>query len=267
MSELVEYVSKNIKLKLVEYTLPLIKLNNCGKAILREWVVPMRSLPLWHIYWNSAPGGILILPEREIMMCPDTVYLLPSYLMFATESKGIFEHIHLDFSVDSDLFFRLRKEVITFPAEECHAFFDGCFREEISPLMGGSLIFFLLSKIKTEYFVKKGLSPIDQRIQSALDLISAAFQSGRINDLNNRMISRKIGMSQVNFQHLFKRELKLSPHRYILNRRLALAHDLLRNSDKSIEDIAETTGFANRYQFSKSFSSVYKIPPGRFRRQ
>ena len=74
-------------------------------------------------------------------------------------------------------------------------------------------------------------------------------------------------MSVVNFQHLFKRELKISPHRYILNRRLAYAHDLLKNSSLSIKEIAEKTGFANRYQFTRSFSRLYSISPGRWRRK
>ena len=151
--------------------------------------------------------------------------------------------------------------------EECRILLERCIRDHFSVLSGGALILFLLSGIDEKYFTDEGTFPIDPRIQHSLDLISAAFQAGRIRELNNRTISRKIGMSQVNFQHLFKQELKISPHRYILNRRLELAHDLLRNSDRSIEDIAEAAGFANRYQFSKSFSEVYKIPPGRFRRK
>ena len=269
MSEHVKYISKDVKLNQIGHSLPQIELDNCGKVVLKEWLVPMRSLPLWHIYWNPAPGGILILPGKTIRMRPDTVYLLPSDLMFATASEGIFEHVHLDFYLrnGSEAFARLRKEVIPFPVEGCRILLERCFREHFSVLAGGALILFLLSGIGGEYFTEEGTFPIDPRIQQALDLISAAFRSGRISGLNNRTISRKIGMSQVNFQHLFKRELKISPHRYILNRRLELAHDLLRNSGRSIEDIAEAAGFANRYQFTKSFSGVYKIPPGRFRRK
>ncbi|MBO4633685.1 MAG: helix-turn-helix transcriptional regulator, partial [Lentisphaeria bacterium] len=101
----------------------------------------------------------------------------------------------------------------------------------------------------------------------ALDLISETFQSGQLAGLDNRAICRKLGMSVVNFQHLFKRELKISPHRYILNRRLAYAHDLLKNSSLSIEEIAEKTGFATRYQFTRSFTRLYAAPPGFCRRK
>lgn len=250
MSERVEYISKNVNFYPNERFLPQIELNNCGKVVLREWMVPMRSLPLWHVYLNSAPGGSLILPEKTIEMRPDTVYLLPSYLTFATASTGIFEHVYLDFYLQNDRFSRVRKDVITCPAEECRPLLERCFRDGFSPLAAGSLILYLLDGIGSEHLIEEGAFPIDPRIQRALELISAAFRNGRTAGLDNRSISRKIGMSEVNFLHLFKRELKLPPHRYILNRRLELAHDLLRSTGQSIEDIAESAGFSNRYQFS-----------------
>ena len=267
MSERVEYISKTVKLGIQDRSLPGIILNNCGKVVLKEWNVPMRSLPLWHIYWNMAPGGVLLLPEKRIEMSPDTLYLLPSYLVFATTSTGIFEHVHLDFSMKSSLFSRVRKEVISFPVEEFRPLLDRCFQERFSPLTGGALIFLVLNGIGEEYFTEEGSFPIDPRIQHALNLISDAFKRGQFSGLNNHAISRRIGMSQVNFQHLFKRELKMPPHRYILNLRLEVAYELLKNSDKSIEAIAEQTAFANRYQFTKAFSKIYGIPPGRCRKE
>ncbi|MBO4646995.1 MAG: helix-turn-helix transcriptional regulator [Lentisphaeria bacterium] len=266
MSEHVKYISKNVKLNINERFLPQIELCNCGQVVLKEWMVPMRSLPLWHVYRNSAPGGVLVLPDRKIDMKPETVYLLPPYLVFATASHGIFEHVHLDFSMKSSLFSRVRKEVLEFPFRTFRPLLENCFRDRFSALAGGALIYSLLNAIEAEYFTEEGYFPIDPRIQHALDLISAAFQSGKLTGLDNRSISRKIGMSPVNFQHLFKREMKMPPHRYILNRRLELAHDLLRNSNMNIEDIAEATAFVNRYQFTKSFSRLYGMAPGRFRR-
>lgn len=267
MSERIEYISKTVKRYAGQRIFPHIEFRNCGKVVLKEWRVPMRSLPLWHIYRNSAPGGVLILPEREIAMAPEKIYLLPPDLMFATASDGVFEHAYLDFLVRGSWFSRLRKEVLVFPAGEFAPLLDRCFREGFSALAAGALIFSLLDRIGAEYFTEEGDFLIDPRIQRALDLISAALRKGKISELSNGAISRRIGMSPVNFLHLFKRELKLSPHRYILNRRLQLAHDLLENRELSIAEVAEAAGFANRYQFTKSFSGMYGMPPGRWRRK
>ncbi len=267
MSERVKYVSKPVKLLDQHRSIPSIILVNGGTARLEEWTVPMRSQPLWHIYWNSTPGGRLILPEGKIEMDPDSVFLLPPYLMFATESDGAFEHFYLDFRFEGEQFLPVKKEPIRFRRKDFQWMLNRCFRRNISKLTGAALAFTLLSAIPEENFVPEGTAVMDPRIKRALDLISETFQAGQLAGLDNRAICRKLGMSVVNFQHLFKRELKISPHRYILNRRLAYAHDLLKNSSLSIEEIAEKAGFANRYQFTRSFTRLYATPPGFCRRK
>lgn len=266
MSERVKYVSKPVKLLDQHRSIPSITLVNGGTARLEEWTVPMRSLPLWHIYWNSTPGGWLILPDAVIEMDPDSVFLLPPYLMYATEADGPFEHFYLDFRFEEQ-FLQVKKEPIRFRRKDFQWMMKRCFRQDISKLSGAALAFTLLSSIPEENFVPEGTAVLDPRIKHALDLISETFQAGQLAGLDNRSICRKLGMSVVNFQHLFKRELKISPHRYILNRRLAYAHDLLKNSSLSIEEIAEKTGFANRYQFTRSFTRLYATPPGFCRRK
>ena len=267
MSEHVKYVSKFVKLLDQHSCIPSITLVKGGTARLKEWTVPMRSLPLWHIYWNSTPGGRLILPEGKIEMDPDSVFLLPPYLMFATESDGAFEHFYLDFRFGDEQFLTVKKKPIVFRRKDFQWMLNRCVKQNISKLTGAALAFTLLSSIPEENFVLEGTSVMDLRIKRALDLISDTFQSGQLAGLDNRAICRKLGMSVVNFQHLFKRELKISPHRYILNRRLDYAHDLLKNSSLSIEEVAEKTGFANRYQFTRSFTRLYNISPGRWRRK
>ena len=262
----VEYISKAVKLTQAEGILPQIYLVNGGRVRLREWTVPLCCLPLWHIYWNPDPGGRLIMSEYEVEMSPDFIYLLPSYLVFATSSTQPFRHIYLDFCMESDHFSQVRKKEIIFPVGNYRWLLEECFKDRFSPLIGGSLILALLAAIPPENFVPKGTPTINPHIQNVLDMIFESFQKGKFDKLDNITVSRKLGMSLANYQHLFKRELKNSPHRYILNRRLELAYTLLKNTDMSIEEIAESTGFANRYQFSKSFGNLYNIPPARFRK-
>lgn len=259
-------MSKNVKLDPYDRFLPQISIHNCGRLTLAEWMVPMQALPLWHIYWNPTAGGKLILPKEEIEMQSDTIYLLPSYLMFAAGSMAPFEHCFLDFFMRSELFSQVKKEVITFPLAEYRSILERCFREKISALAAEALIFLLLDGLPRTCFVQEKKHTIDPRIRQALDLIFKTFRSDGMKKLDNCKLSRAVGMSLVNFQHLFKREMQISPHRYCLNLRLEAAHDLLKNSSKSIEEIALISGFANRYQFSKSFTLLYGIPPGKLRK-
>jgi transcriptional regulator GlxA family with amidase domain len=57
------------------------------------------------------------------------------------------------------------------------------------------------------------------------------------------------------------------PHIYGLHKRLDRASIMLRYSTASIKEIADATGFCDRYHFSKTFKQVFKINPSAFRRQ
>ena len=263
----VEYISKAVKLTQAEGILPQVCVINGGRVRLREWVVPMRSLPIWHVYWNPDPGGRLIMPEHSVEMEPEYIYILPSYLIFAASSTRSFRHVHLDFCIEDSQFSQVKKKEIILPVANYRWLLEECFKKRFSPLLGGSLILALLAAIPRENFFPEGTPAIDPRIQHVLDVIFEASQRENFEKLDNRTVCRKVGMSLANYQHLFKRELKISPHRYILNRRLELAYNLLKNTDRSIEEVAESCGFAHRYQFSKSFGIVYNIPPARFRRK
>ena len=47
---------------------------------------------------------------------------------------------------------------------------------------------------------------------------------------------------------------------------LATARRLLIDTTLTLDEIAERTGYANRYQFSKSFRKFYQESPIRFRK-
>lgn len=73
-------------------------------------------------------------------------------------------------------------------------------------------------------------------------------------------------MSENNLMRVFRRALGMTPQQYIVNQRVRHAAQLLIESMESIESIASTCGFANRYHFSKVFSRLIGKPPGAVRR-
>jgi len=266
MSESVKYVSKSVNFCTELPPVPTIKVVRGGCAFLREWRVPMRSLPVWHLYWCKTPGARIILSDRTVSCEHDTIWLLPPYTVFATDTERVFEHFFLDFVLEGGLFEHLKKEPLQFPASEYMRQLDDCLSTQISPLSACSLIFSLLLKIDPEHFMSAGQPPIDQRILRALNKIYALLDSGRIGSFDNRFLSRLAGMSVDNFQHLFRHEMGISPKRYITNLRLELAIRLLKSRELSIEEIASRTGFANRSHFSKVFKSALGVSPAQFRK-
>ena len=72
-------------------------------------------------------------------------------------------------------------------------------------------------------------------------------------------------LSAYHFAHMFKQSTHMSPHQYVLQRRLQQARDLIRSSDKPIIDIALQCGFGNASHFSRRFKQHFGFLPSQLR--
>ncbi|MBD3887472.1 helix-turn-helix transcriptional regulator [Phormidium tenue FACHB-886] len=77
-------------------------------------------------------------------------------------------------------------------------------------------------------------------------------------------ISQQVGISQFYFCHLFKQSMGVSPHQYLLQRRIERAKQLLLQNRPNIADIALAVGFANQSHFTRQFKQVVGVTPKRF---
>ncbi|AWB43896.1 AraC family transcriptional regulator [Paenibacillus sp. CAA11] len=100
-----------------------------------------------------------------------------------------------------------------------------------------------------------------QEIQVALDYIEVNLHE----ELTLDEISSFVGFSKFYFHRLFQREVGISLYDYIRRRRLAKAASALLNTSTSILEIALTYRFESQESFTRSFKSVYQLPPGRYR--
>lgn len=71
-------------------------------------------------------------------------------------------------------------------------------------------------------------------------------------------------MSEFHFYRLFKKAFGISPHQYIIQKKLEQAQQLLKDPASSISSIALETGFADVFSFSKSFRRHFGCPPSAF---
>lgn len=80
-------------------------------------------------------------------------------------------------------------------------------------------------------------------------------------------LARWRGMSRSNFSHFFRATTGFAPAAFVQQVRLEAALRLLLQSQQSIGQIAQTTGFASANHFCKVFRQRYHLSPGAFRRQ
>jgi AraC-like DNA-binding protein len=75
------------------------------------------------------------------------------------------------------------------------------------------------------------------------------------------------GLSAGHFSRAFKQSVGMSPHRYLLKRRIAAAADLIRDTDRPLADVALNVGFCDQSHFTRVFARESGETPSAFRRR
>ncbi len=78
-------------------------------------------------------------------------------------------------------------------------------------------------------------------------------------------ISRKYGIGVRTLNRLFRRELKCTPHQYIIRTRMRYAEHFLKTLDMPVETAAELCGYKSFAFFSKEFKRLHGMTPSEFR--
>ena len=80
-----------------------------------------------------------------------------------------------------------------------------------------------------------------------------------------RRLAEVSGVSAAHFARSFKQAFGIPPHRYLLTRRIERATALLRDTDRSITDIAFDTGWSSLGTFGRTFHDITGDSPGAIR--
>jgi transcriptional regulator GlxA family with amidase domain len=91
-----------------------------------------------------------------------------------------------------------------------------------------------------------------RRLLRAKDLMDAASHA----EWPVRRLARVSCVSEAHFARSFKEAFGVPPHRYLLTRRIERAVALLRDTDRSILDIALETGWASLGTFGRTFRDI-----------
>lgn len=113
---------------------------------------------------------------------------------------------------------------------------------------------------KTAERFKGGLPTVLMR--RAKELLEANLDG----NIGLRDVAEACGLSTSHFTRAFKQTFRKPPHRWLIERRIDLAKDLMTNSRAPLAEIAVQCGFADQSALNRSFRRVYGISPGQWRR-
>jgi len=99
------------------------------------------------------------------------------------------------------------------------------------------------------------------RMRRVVDYIEAHLAD----DISLRDLAALAGLSTHHFGDAFKASTGRSPHRYLIERRILRAKELLIGAEQSIAEIAISVGFASHSHFTDNFRRLTGTTPSRFR--
>jgi AraC-like DNA-binding protein len=241
-----------------------VQIERCWFGDLEEWDFSDLSAPHWRLYWNdragaqiqSADGTVAIPPGEFVVIAPDTP--------FATRLRNPVHHLYIHFTSMANR--ALKGAVTTFRVdpwrdllnELLKSMRDG--RQGSACMAAYALVHIALSQVQADTASRVFK---DARVNASIIHMQKSFGS----DVRNSELARQVGMNTTAFIRLFKENTGTTPHAYLARLRIEQACILLQRSEISIGEIAERTGFSDRYHLSHVFARLRGISPAAYRRR
>lgn len=112
-----------------------------------------------------------------------------------------------------------------------------------------------------------GSAPVDNA-QRIAQLMVRRMDEGHVDDgAGLEEIAEDLGVSSRQLRRIVQKELGVAPIELIQTRRLLLAKQLLTETKLPVIDIAFASGFSSLRRFNAAFSSRYRMPPTRLRKE
>ncbi|QGQ94828.1 AraC family transcriptional regulator [Paenibacillus psychroresistens] len=126
----------------------------------------------------------------------------------------------------------------------------------------------LLMNILTELAVNRNETVMTRNGDYHRQIIEGSFkymQENYRHKLLIRDLAKNMGFNECYFTRLFKRIAGTTPHEYLMRLRIDKAKQILKQTDKSITDVAYDVGFENVNVFIRDFKKYTETTPLRYR--
>jgi AraC family transcriptional regulator len=105
-----------------------------------------------------------------------------------------------------------------------------------------------------------GLAPWQER--RATEILRANIKGS----VTLKEVARECGLSVGYFSHAFRRTLGVSPHKWLIEQRVVLSKEKLRDDGLSLSDVATECGFSDQSHLTRAFRQTVGVSPGAWRR-
>ncbi|GAT31885.1 helix-turn-helix domain-containing protein [Terrimicrobium sacchariphilum] len=240
-----------------------------------DWSLDLCS-PYWRLYVNKDRGGFIDMGDGRIPLRPGTLYLIPAWLRFSTgvTTPTMQSYIHFEFqNFPSGIHRAHFQRPLSLPLtgqllQTCSRWEDALIQDNplwIALAHAYAIAYSAMATALEEYPEGRGCfawAAGSGRFKPALDFIADHLAK----PIRNEELARRCGMSTSHFIRMFRGALGVTPTQYVMDRRIASSAEMLTCTERSIEDIAESLGFSDRFHFSKAFAQRLNATPAAYRR-
>ena len=102
-----------------------------------------------------------------------------------------------------------------------------------------------------------------RKLRNVQDFIESRLDA----DLTLQRLAAETGYSRSHFLRMFRATMGMTPHRYVLKRRVERARQMLEQVEPSIAEVALRCGFSSQAHLTLAFRKEFGITPAEYRRQ
>jgi len=245
-----------------------------------DWTVLPGQNPFWRALTMEQPGAFVYSGNERLALEPESVLVLPAGVGFRASASRAIEHYFVIF------------ELTGIPPVICRRFFGRPVRIPVDPVLatliraaresaGLSLDRSLETCACASSFVWGVVAALvhtlpvgaardlAEALQEATDLepALAAVGAEMPHPPSIPELARRCGMSERTFLRRFRLHYGKTPSAYVLEQRLKEAALLLLRGAVSVEQIAEMTGFVDRFHLARQFKRQFGQTPAEYRKR
>lgn len=232
--------------------------------------------PFWRVYLNFDEGAVAHFGRKSIPLAPGATVVIPAWCSWRAECRKPVRHGNalLDLpSIGRERARLLFPEPVTVAPPGDPLSIEGIEvlgRLAEVPVAGEALeargtawIWAVLSRLLE---MGRGNTALSQQGDFPFQMVLHHLEQRLGSKLSRRQVAAMARVSEAEIARRFRDYLGTSPARWIRERRMTLAAQLLRQTEEPIETVAERTGLGDRAQFSKAFAKTFGVGPATWRR-
>ena len=139
-----------------------------------------------------------------------------------------------------------------------------CYQEQSSDVILSSLVYEVLCHL---YHGDNAMSPVKNHTDTAIIEQSIQYIKNHVNEkITLQDLAGEVGLSPSYFSRLFKKEIGFAPIEYVAITKINFAKLMLRTTNSSISEIAETLGYSSDSSFINAFRLRRGMSPHSYRK-